>query len=112
MTQTAVELAREAIKALQGIETQFRRIADALEAKNEPETAKKAFPEPQRPMTYREAIAQFASHNIGSGWAGGVRGCPGDHFLGALTSSSCDHDLDCKDCWDAEYKEEPHIGIF
>ena len=112
MAQIALTLSSEGIKALQGIETQLKRIADAMEAANEPKTAEKAFPEPERPITYRDAIARVAPHYIGSGWAGGVRGCPGAHFAGAMLNTMCDHELECKDCWDREYKGELFVDRF
>ena len=100
------------LDAIQGIERQLKRVADALEELNKPKIAEKASPESERPKTYRDAIARVAPRHIGSGWAGGVRGCPGAHFAGAMLNTMCDHELECKDCWDREYKGELFVDRF
>ncbi len=84
-----------------------RLVADSIEAATKPEAA--AATETCCPKSYREALEQFAPHWVDDKYKGGVYGCPGTHFKGAITAGYCRAPLSCTDCWGAAYQEEEYI---
>lgn len=61
-------------------------------------------------MTYKEYMDKYHPEETGVGANGGVYGCPGDHFPGAIESScGCDSFHSCTECWNQEMPVDPKL---
>ena len=104
MSYTEQQNHRQLIKALEGIEKQLKRIANAMEAE-------KLGLNLYRPKSYRDVLRGIDPDSVADHYKGGAKGCPGDYFRGARRSNECGYpgSCSCTDCWGAEYKEEEII---
>lgn len=59
-------------------------------------------------MRLRDKLKQEHPEAVSDEYSGGCCGCPADYGYSDSMRFECRRPIDCRSCWDAEYKEKEY----